>query len=220
MIIDEAELRVQTGVLRQMSSGVVGLGPEHRTGLVHPLEDADQLLFEELWRLREIGRSAEPVDLEHVRAGLGCRADDLRRMDLGESTGIQGTAESTHRGRRDPMDSGQSRMAQRHLGMVEDGRQCRRHSRPIEIERRCFRRLPEHLVVGIDQLGTAGRLVVGDHGASDAQHCLDSQPGRGAFDHDLSGPAAVADDHETDGFEFAQPVQPAGDGDGAADVPR
>ena len=52
---DEADLRVQAGVLGEVPGGVVWLGPEHRPDLVHPLEHADHGLLEELRRLGEVG---------------------------------------------------------------------------------------------------------------------------------------------------------------------
>ncbi len=79
------ELRVERHVLGQVPDRVVRLGAEHRADLVDPFEHTDHRLLVELRRLRQVRRSAEVVQREHVRAGLGRRTDDLRRLDLGET---------------------------------------------------------------------------------------------------------------------------------------
>src|ERR1035437_7965313 len=84
-----------------MSGSVMGFGPEDWTDLIDPLEYTDQHLFVELRALGEVGVTPEVVDGEDVRARFGCRADELRRLDLGESQSVEGRPESGHRGRGD-----------------------------------------------------------------------------------------------------------------------
>ncbi|GAA3444890.1 hypothetical protein GCM10018955_43280 [Planomonospora venezuelensis] len=249
MVADEAQLGVQTGVLRQVPGGVVRLGAEDRPHLVDPLEDPDQCLLVELRRLGQEGRAAEVVEAEDVRPRLGGGADDLRGMGLGESQPVQRGPEPGDPGRGDLERRPQARVAERGGGVVEDGRQRRRDGGPVEVERRRLHGLRQHLdrrsggrgtaalrpaarsaVRGPPgasrpradlrgQFGAAGGLRVRDHGAGDLQDGLLRVRHRLA-EHDLGEPGAVADHQERDGLQLAAAVQPAGETDGAADMRR
>lgn len=69
VVLDEAELRVEGDVLRQVSHRVVRLRTEHRTDLVDPLEDADHLLLVELRALGEVRRHRSSPPPGPVRSG-------------------------------------------------------------------------------------------------------------------------------------------------------
>src|SRR5262245_31891687 len=62
MVGDEAQLRVERGVLGEVARRVMRLRPEHRTDLVHPFEHPHEHLLVELRALGEIGLLAEVVD--------------------------------------------------------------------------------------------------------------------------------------------------------------
>ena len=93
-------LCVERDVLVEVAGGVVRLGAEHRADLEDALEDADHRLLVELRALRQVGGLAEVVEGEDVRAALGGRADDLRRLDLHEAESLQSSTETRHRGGR------------------------------------------------------------------------------------------------------------------------
>lgn len=63
----------------------MGFGAKYRPNLEHALEYADHHLLVELRALGEVGRPAEVVEREHVRSALGCRGNDLGRLDLREA---------------------------------------------------------------------------------------------------------------------------------------
>ena len=60
-----------------MPSGLVRLGPEDGSDLVHPLEHADHRLLVELRALREERVAPEVVDAKEVRAALGTARGEL-----------------------------------------------------------------------------------------------------------------------------------------------
>ena len=123
VVVDEAELDVEGHVLREVADGVVRFGPEHGTDLVHALEHADHHLLVELRRLREITGAAEVVDAKDVGARLRRGRDDLRRLDLDETGGVERLAHPGQRQRAEPEHRTAARVAQRDGRVVELERQ-------------------------------------------------------------------------------------------------
>jgi hypothetical protein len=165
MVADEADLGVERGVLREMADRVVRLGTEDGADLEDALEDPDEHLLVQLRTLREVGRATEVVKGEDVRAGLGRRADELGRRDLGEVESDQRRTESAHRGTRDLPGRPMPGMAQRHGCVVEHRRQARAEGRPPQLCRGRDRRLGERLDGRCDELGASRRGCVVVHGA-------------------------------------------------------
>ena len=80
---DIAELKVEAGELGRVLVGEGFLGAENRSALENALESRrHRHLFVKLRALREVGVAVEVLDFKHVRAALGRRADQLRRVDL------------------------------------------------------------------------------------------------------------------------------------------
>jgi hypothetical protein len=88
VVVDEAELHVETDVLVDVADGVVRLGAEDRADLVDAFKDADHDLLVELWALGQEGGAAEVVELEDVGPALRGRGDDLGRLHFGEVAGV------------------------------------------------------------------------------------------------------------------------------------
>ncbi len=223
VIADEAELGVERDVLGEMSRGVVRLGTEHRSDLVHALEDANHDLLVELRALSEIRGAAEVVEAEDVRTALGRGLDDLGGLDLDELAGIEGGAEAGDCGGRDAEDALAPRVAQRDGRVIELGGQRGAELRAVEVERwrRDRRRQDRHLRV--DDLCSSRRGRVRDHAAPDLQHALLDEAGelsrlRQVRDDDLRQAGRVAQDEERHGLELALAVQPAFEQHGLAGV--
>ena len=95
-ILDVAHLKIQAGVLVQMSSGVVLLSTENRTGLKDAIENAHHHLFVKLRALGQNGRFVEIAELEHVGSSLSSFGSDLRCMDLGKTVLMKKFTEASH----------------------------------------------------------------------------------------------------------------------------
>ena len=90
VVVLESHLEVETGELGQVPVGVGVPSPEDRADIVHPLHiSGDGHLFDQPGRLRQEGGTAEVVDLEHGRTGLSSGKLKFRRLDLGETMGIE-----------------------------------------------------------------------------------------------------------------------------------
>ena len=90
VVVLESHLEIETGELGQVPVGVGVLSPKHGADLVHSLHiGGDSHLFGQLRRLRQERRAAEVVDLEHGRTGLSGNRLESRRLDLGETMGIE-----------------------------------------------------------------------------------------------------------------------------------
>jgi hypothetical protein len=76
-----------------VARGVVRLGSEDRTGLVHAFENPDQGLLVELRTLCQEGRATEVVQCEGVRTALRRGGDDLGGRDLRELQPVERCAE-------------------------------------------------------------------------------------------------------------------------------
>ena len=135
------ELGVQRHVLGQVPGGVVRFGPEHRAGLVDPLEHADHGLLVELRGLGQVGAAAEVVHAEHVGPGLGGRGHQLGRLDLGEAQAVQGGPEAVQRRGGDLPGRAAGRMPPAHRGVVEQRGQRGLHRGPPQLDRRGLRGL-------------------------------------------------------------------------------
>src|ERR1051326_7157863 len=78
VVLDKTELGVQADIFTKVARGVVRLGPENRTDLKDPLEDADHDLLVKLRALRQVSGPPEVVELEDVGPALGSCRNDLR----------------------------------------------------------------------------------------------------------------------------------------------
>ena len=83
--VDIRHLEVEADIFVQMARGVVALGAVNRADLKHAAERAREVLLVELRGLRKVGRIAEVVQLEQVRAALCARDNDLGRVDVGKA---------------------------------------------------------------------------------------------------------------------------------------
>ena len=83
--IDVGHLEVQADIFIQVARGVVALGAVNRADLKHAAKCARQVLLVELRGLREVGRVAEVVQLEQVRAAFRACDNDFRGMDVGKA---------------------------------------------------------------------------------------------------------------------------------------
>ena len=96
--LDEAELQVKAGELGGVLAGEALLRAEDRADLEDALKAGGHgHLLVELRALCKVGVAVEVLDLEHVRAGLGGRADQLRRVDLQEVSAQQILAHRAHK---------------------------------------------------------------------------------------------------------------------------
>ena len=164
---------------------VVRLGPEHRAGLVDPLEDADHRLLVELRGLGQVGRAAEVVHMEHAGAGLGGRRHQLRRLDLGEPQPVQRGPEAAQRRGGQFPSRPPGRMPPGHGGVVQDRGQPGVEGRPPQVDRRGLRGLAEQRDPRFGHLDAArrGRVARGHAGDRD-DGLLTAAP------HDLPGLAS------------------------------
>ena len=89
-VVLESHFEVETGELGQVPVSVGVPSPEDRADIVHPLYiSGDGNLLDQPGRLRQEGGTAEVVDLEHGRTGLSGNRLESRRLDLGETMGIE-----------------------------------------------------------------------------------------------------------------------------------
>jgi hypothetical protein len=223
VVVDEPELDVERHVLGQVADGVVGLGPEGRAGLVDPLEHPDHDLLVELRALRQVGRPAEVVEREDVRAALGRGADDLRRLDLGVAEPVERRAEAGQRCGGDGQTGADARVPQRDGGVVEQRGERRLELAAAHLERRRTGRGAEDGDGGPVQLDAARCLVRGDDGPGHLDDGLRLEGGDGrtdllVVDHDLGDAPGVAEQQERHLGEVSLVVHPAGDGHLLADV--
>ena len=157
VVADETQLGVERDVLRDVPYGVVRLRPEDRPHLEDTLEDAHQHLLVQLWRLGQVRWSTEVVDREHVGAGLGARAHQLRRLDLGESRVAESAAEPPHARSCDPPDGLAAGVPKCDRRVVEQRGQTSAQRGSPELDRRRLGWVAEHLERRLDQLQAARR---------------------------------------------------------------
>lgn len=196
-----------------MPRRVARLGAEHRPDLEDPLEDADHELLVELRRLRQITGPSEVVQFEHVRAGLGRRLDDLRRLDLDEPLRFEGLAEPGGRGGGDSQVPRARRMPQRQRGMVQLGGKARAQRGSMQFKRQGYVDTAQDRNLRTGQFDATRRLLVGrDRGRHFDDTALGELLRRLRHDH-LTEPGGVADDQERHFFQLPYSMDPAGDGD-------
>ena len=214
LVLDEADLGVQGDVLVDVTGGVVRLGAEDGADLEDALEDADHDLLVELRALGQVGGLAEVVEGEGGGAELGGRADDLRCLDLGEAELAEPAPEPGHRGRLEREVGAPAGVAERHRGVVEDGRELGLDHRPVEVEWRGLVGLRDHRDRRVVELDSPGSLRLGRHHPVDSDHRLVLQAGQsldqhGVLDDHLGCPVGVPEDEEADPGEAPEPVEPA-----------
>ena len=208
-----------------MPGGVVRLSPEHRAGLVDPLEDTDHHLLVELRGLGQVGRASEVVHPEHVGAGLGGRRHELRRLDLGKAEPVQRGPEAAQRRGGQFPSRPPDRMTPGHRGVVQDRGQPGVEGGPPQVHRRRLRGLAEQRDPRFGHLGAArrGRVARGHAGDRDdglltaAPHDL---PGLRVPDHHLGQARTVPDDEERHRAKLPAAVHPALDPDLATGCSR
>jgi hypothetical protein len=220
----KAELRVERDVLGEVPRRVVRLGAEYRSHLVDTFEDADHRLLGELRALRQVSRPAEVVELEHVRAALGRRRDDLRRLDLDETEPVERGAVAGHRSGGDLERGPLPRMAKRDGGEIEQGRQLLLEHGPAELDRRRLRGLRQDREDRLAELDASGSLLAFGDCRLDLEHCLRQEPGDRVdrlrvLDHDLREAGAVAEQDEGQPGEPALVMEPAGESHAPTDLP-
>lgn len=94
IVVFKSHLEIETGELGQVSVSVGILGSEDGTNLVHLLHiGCNGHLLGQLRRLGQERRAAEVVNLEDGRTGLGSRGLEFRRLDLGETLGVEERSE-------------------------------------------------------------------------------------------------------------------------------
>jgi hypothetical protein len=202
-----------------MPGRVVGLGAEHGTRLVHALEHADHRLLVELGALGQERGAPEVVELEHVRAALGRRCDDLGCLDLGEPELIQRGAKARDGRGRELEGGATARVSQRERGKVELRGQRGSQRRSPQLERRRLGRGGQHLDLRVVKLRSTRSLVARHNFPGHDDHALRGQvrlPVSG--ENDLTETAAVPHDQERDLAELPSAVKPAHDRDALADV--
>ena len=87
--IDVTHLEIQTGVLIQMTLGVMFFCPEYRCCLKYSVKHADHHLLVKLRTLLQYCRSVEIIQTEQVRSALCTLSSDLRCMNLRKSLFIK-----------------------------------------------------------------------------------------------------------------------------------
>ena len=103
----------------------------------------------------EVGGLSEVVEREDVRAALGRRRDDLRRVDLGEPSLIERGAEASDRRGCELEHGAAARVAKRDGSVVEQRRQLLAERRPAQLDRRRLGSRDD-ADAGIVQLDAAG----------------------------------------------------------------
>ena len=209
MVVDEAELGVERGVLGEVPTRLVRLGAPDLPGLVDPLEDADHRLLVELRALCEERRPAEVVEPEDIRAALGRGADDLRRRDLREAERVERAAKAGDRSRQNLELRPLARMAPCERRVIQQHGQGLLQLGSPQLERRRLGRLGEDAERRLAQLDAARRLLRLDGDAIDLDHGLRAQL-QGQVDHDLGQARTVSEHDERDGAELTLGMQPAG----------
>ena len=211
MVVDEAQLDVERDVLGEVPARVVGLGAEHRAGLVDPLEHPDHDLLVELRGLRQVRRTAEVVHGEHVRPGLGRPGDQLRGVDLGEAAVVEDPAEPAHRGGGDPPERLAGAVAPDDRRVVEHRGQPDVEGRSPQLHGWGGRGRAQRRHLRTRELHTAGRLLARGHRALDRDHGLLRQgvEDGAVAQHDLRHTAAVAHEQERHRAQPSAAVHPA-----------
>ena len=92
----KAHLKIQAGILVQVTLGVVLFCPEHRPRLKHPVKDAYHHLLVKLRALCQHCRMMKIVQPEKVRAAFRPFRSDLRRMNLRKSLTVKEIPEPSY----------------------------------------------------------------------------------------------------------------------------
>ena len=82
--IDEAHFEIHRNIFVQVARSVVVFRAEHGRDFKHPFVNAHKRLLVQLRRLCQIHLLSEVIQFENVRAALGARKIDLRRVHLGK----------------------------------------------------------------------------------------------------------------------------------------
>jgi hypothetical protein len=224
MILHEPELGVERDVLGEVAARLVRLGAEDGPGLVHALEHADEHLLVELRALREVRAPPEVPDLEHVRAALRRRGDELRCLDLGEAEPVERRPETRQRRGGDPEPRALTLMTKRDRSVVEPGRQLLPQPRPAQVDRDVRLGPREHAGLWRVQLGASGRLR-GCGVAGDLDHGLERQLTQLSrvvvlAEHDLREALPVPEQDEGHAAELAAVLEPTREEHALAGVGR